>query len=274
LVAARDRTDEHTDLGDVGPDGTLPAWVDRAIERFWTESAPPPFPRDLHLPILLNLPLAIIEIDRLSVANLDNWLHQHRLAQLAAVADRPLRGCLTAYAGAGVVFVDRSDSEDERRLTLAHEAAHFIIDYLMPRETVIARRPDLLDVLDRERPPTDTEQFSALLSDVPIGFHAHLLERDPHGGHLSSAATGVEDRAERIALELLAPIRDVLAHHSTANATDLARVLHDRYGLPRGAATRYATYINAARPGAPRTLFDAIGLTRAEHAEREDQSGE
>jgi hypothetical protein len=275
LMAARDRTEEHTDLDDISAQATLPGWLDRAVERFWTESAPPTaFPRDLHLPILLNLPLAVIEIDGLSVANLEDWLHRHRLPELAAVADRPLRGCLTAYAGVGVVFVDRSDSEDERRLTLAHEAGHFITDYLMPRETVIARRPDLLDVLDGERPPTDTDQFSALLSDVPIGFHAHLLERDPHGAHLSSVTTGVEDRAERIALELLAPLRDVLAHHSTASVHDLAGLLRDHFGLPPGAATRYATHISAARPGPPRTLFDAIGLTPAEPPDPADNPDE
>ena len=273
LMAARDRTEEHTALDDVSGDTTLSGWLDRAVERFWSECAPPAgFPRDLHLPILLNLPLAIIEIDSLSVATLDEWLHRHRLPELAAIADRPLRGCLTAYAGVGVIFVDRSDDNDERRLTLAHEASHFIVDYLMPRETVIARRPDLLDVLDGERPATDAEQFAALLSDVPIGFHSHLLERDLHGGHLSSVTTGVEDRVERMALELLAPLRDVLAQTNRADVADLARVLRGRFGLPAGSATRYATHIHAARPGPPRTLFDAIGLTAAEDTDPDEDA--
>lgn len=273
LMAARDRAEEHTNLDDVSGDATLPGWLDRAVERFWSESAPASgFPRDLHLPILLNLPLAIIEIEGLSVASLDQWLNRHRLPELTAIADRPLRGCLTAYAGVGVIFVDRSDDADERRLSLAHEAGHFLVDYLMPRETVIARRPDLLDILDGERSPTDAEQFGALLSDVPIGFHSHLLERDVHGGHLSSVTTGIEDRAERMALELLAPLRDVLAQANRADVADLAHVLRDGFGLPAGVATRYATHIHAARPGRPSTFFDAIGLAAADDTDPDEDA--
>jgi hypothetical protein len=263
LVAARDHAEEQTDLDDVGSEPILPGWLSRAIARFWGQSdLPGGFPRDLHLPVLLNLPLAIIEIDGLTVASLDDWLQRHQLPEFAAaVVDRPLRGCLTAYAGVGVVFVDRSDDDDQRRLTLAHEAGHFVIDYLMPRELVIARRPDLLDVLDGERPPTDAEQFGALLSDVPIGFHSHLLERDVHGGHLTTVTTGVEDRAERMALELLAPLAEVTAEADRRPETDLTRLLLGHFGLPAGAATRYANHLRLARPSRPRSLFDAMGLT-------------
>jgi hypothetical protein len=271
LVAARDHAEEHTDLDDVDRDASLPGWLSRAVERFWGQShLPGGFPRDLHLPVLMNLPLAIVEIDGLTVASLDQWLQRHRLPDFAAVADRPLRGCLAAYAGVGVVFVDRSDEDDQRRLTLAHEAGHFVVDYLMPRELVIARRPDLLDVLDGGRPPTDAEQFGALLSDVPIGFHSHLLERDVHGGLLTTVTAGVEDRAERMALELLAPLGEVIAVADRRPETDLTRLLLGHFGLPAGAATRYANHIRLARPGQPRSLFDAIGLTPNEDTDPQE----
>lgn len=265
LVAARDHAEELTDLDDVGRDPILPGWLSRAVERFWAQSdVPDRFPRDLHLPVLMNLPLAIVEIDGLTVASLGAWLQRHQLPDFAAVADRPLRGCLTAFAGVGVVFVDRSDDDDQRRLTLAHEAGHFVVDYLIPRELVIARRPDLLDVLVGERAPTDAEQFGALLSDVPIGFHSHLLERDVHGGHLTTVTAGVEDRAERMALEVLAPLAEVIAEADRRSETDLTQLLVGHFGLPGGAATRYANHIRLARPGRPRSLFDAIGLTPTE----------
>jgi hypothetical protein len=271
LLAARDHTDEHTEFEDPSDDASLPGWLGQAIERFWGDDGQPAgFPRDLHLPILMNLPLAIIEIEGLTVSSLDQWLRGHRLPELAAVADRPLRGCLTAYAGVGVVFVDRSDDAEQRRLTLAHEAGHFVVDYLLPREAVIRRRPDLVEVLDGERPPTDAEQFDALLADVPIGFHAHLLERDAHGGHLSAVTTSVEDRAERMALELLAPLHDVLGELDQAKDHDLGRILRDRFGLPAGAATRYGSHVRQHRPNRPRTLFESIGLTPPEDKEPGD----
>jgi hypothetical protein len=206
MAAARDHAEERTVFEEpYGRDPALPGWLRRAVARFWGEAEEEPvFPRSLHLHVLMNLPLAVIEIDSLTVGNLDQWLHRHHLPQLAGVADRPLRGCLVAYAGIGLVFVDRSDDPEQRRQTLAHEAAHFIVDYLLPREHVAQRRPELLDVLDGEREPTDAEQFDALLADLPVGFHTHLLERDVHGGHLSAVTTDIEDRAERLALELLA----------------------------------------------------------------------
>lgn len=265
LTAARDYTEEHTDFEEpTAGEPTLPGWLGQAVDRFWGgEERSATFPLDLHLPILLNLPVAIIEIEGLTVASLDHWLQRHRIPALAGIADRSLRGCLTAYAGVGIVFVDRSDSADQRRLTLAHEVGHFIVDYLLPREDVARRRPELLAVLDGDREPTDAERFDALLADTPTGFHTHLLERDAHGGHLSSATADVEDRAERVALELLAPLESVLAalrDASSPSASNWQSVLRDRFGLPAGIATRYANHVQRFRPQPPRSLLDAIGL--------------
>jgi hypothetical protein len=261
LVAARDHADEHRDMGDSEGQPHLPGWLTRAVEWFWGESVPTVArPRDLQLPILLNLPLAIVEIEGLSITSLRDWLLDHRLPDLTTDTDRPLRGCLAAFGGVGVIFVDQSDEASQRRLTLAHEASHFVVDYLMPRDRVISRRPDLLDVLDGERQPTDSEHFGALLSDVPIGFHAHLLERDVRGGHLTSVTSGVEDRAERMALELLAPLEEVLAASRIASDTEVVSLLVSQYGLPAGVAARYASLVQTLQSQRPQSLFHAIGL--------------
>lgn len=262
LAAARDHDEEHTAFeAPSGRQPLLPGWLGAAADRFWgEEEAPPSFPRDLDLHILTSLPLAIVEIDNLTVASLDTWMQQHRLPEIMAVADRPLRGCLTAYAGVGVVFVDRSDDRQQRRLTLAHEAAHFVVDYLLPREDVARRRPELLDVLDAERPSTDAERFDALLADIPMGFHTHLLERDAQGGHLSSVNAEIEDRAERLALELLAPLGKILDDLQSSRPQDVRKVLRERFGLPAGVATRYANHVRPHLPHRALSLLDAIGL--------------
>lgn len=262
LTAARDHIEEHTGFEELSFDElSLPGWLSQAVDRFWgAEEATATFPRDLYLPILLNLPVAIIEIDGLSVTSLNLWLQRHQLPALEATPNRSLRGCLTAYAGIGVLFLDRSDDPDEQRLTLAHEVGHFITDYLMPREDVARRRPDLLAVLDGDRAPTNTERFDALLADVPVGFHTHLLTRDARGGHLSSTSADVEDRTERLALELLAPLQSVLRETAATGPSDAQSVLCSRFGLPRRVAMRYANHIQRLRPRSPRSLLDAIGL--------------
>jgi IrrE N-terminal-like domain len=264
MAAARDRTEERTVFEEpYGLDPALPGWLRRAVARFWGEAKQASvFPQSLHLHVLMNLPLAIIEIDGLTVGNLNQWLQRRHLPKLAGISDRPLRGCLVAYAGIGVLFVDRSDDQEQRRLTLAHEAAHFIVDYLLPREQVAQRRPELLDVLDGEREPTDAERFDALLADLPLGFHTHLLERDAHGGHLSAVTTDIEDRAERLALELLAPLHRVLEDVAASGERDIRQFLRERFGLPAGAAARYANHIERYYPRHPRTLLEAIGLNQ------------
>lgn len=272
VAAARDHGEEHTAF-DVqeSRDLNLPGWLMSAVERFWGETSEgATFPRDLQLPILTNLPLAIVEIDGLNVQDLDQWLLRRHLPQLTRVADRPLRGCLLAYAGLGLLFVDRSDDAEQRRLTMAHEAAHFILDYLIRREDVAHRRPELLDVLDGERAPTNAERFDSLLADVPIGFHTHLLERDSHGGHLAVVTADVEERAERLALELLAPLQRVADEVAGLDEGDAQRLLRDRFGLPAGAATRYANHVRSRRPSTPRSLMDAIGLSTTERTDAVD----
>ena len=81
LAAARDHAEEHTEFEEPAADGaTLPGWLGQAVDRLWGETeAPRAFPRDLHLPILINLPVAIIEIDDLTVDSLDQWLRRHQL---------------------------------------------------------------------------------------------------------------------------------------------------------------------------------------------------
>lgn len=266
MAAARDRAEERTVFEEpYSRDPVLPWWLRRAITRFWGEEEEETvFPRSLHLHILMNLPLAIIDIDNLTVKNLDQWLNRHHLPELVGIADRPLRGCLVAYAGIGLLLVDRSDDPEQRRQTLAHEVAHFIVDYLLPREQVAQRRPELLEVLDGEREPTSAERFDALLADLPVGFHTHLLERDVHGGHISAATTDIEDRAERLALELLAPLHRVLEELPTAGGLTISQLLRERFGLPVSAATRYADHIGRFHPRRARTMLEAIGLRQPE----------
>ncbi|WP_448639433.1 ImmA/IrrE family metallo-endopeptidase [Geodermatophilus sp. URMC 63] len=263
LTAARDHAAEQTVFEEpAGVPTLLPGWLSSAVDRFWGDDGEPGTrPRELLLPILINLPVAIIEMEGLTVRSLGDWLQRRNLPAMDAVVDRPLRGCLVALGGLGVIFVDRTDADDERRLTLAHEVGHFLLDYLVPREDVARRRPELLDVLDGVRAPTDAERFDALLADIPVGFHTHVLERDAHGGHLSNSTAEVEDRAERFALELLAPLRSVLREAGPVDDRDVADLLRRRFGIPHGAATRYANHVRRLRPRPAGTFFDAIGLT-------------
>ncbi|PWS34389.1 hypothetical protein DFH01_25575 [Falsiroseomonas bella] len=166
-------------------------------------------------------------------------------------APRPLRGCLIADAGKALILVDRDDPVDEQRMTIAHEVAHLLLHYLKPREeAVTAFGPRILAVLDRTRPATPGEKLSAALRNVPIEPFRHAMDRG-HTGH-AGVISAMEDEADDLAVELLAPWRELRAMRGGGPGP-----LRERFGLPAPVAARLAGVI-----GRPRTSPGVIGLFR------------
>lgn len=217
-------------------DGYLTAVADD----FWADAggAPPP-PRDLLDVVPLTLPVTIVTLPALGFARTGAWLARHGIRAPFPERDRRLHGCLVARAGQGIVFIDGADPMDERRFTLAHEIAHFLIDYQRPRERALRLMgPFITPVLDGMRQPTATESIHAALVDCPFGIHIHLLERE---GSLGAMAEAAEDRVDRLAWELLAPA-ELLFDDAAARdgSSDRERILRERFALPATQAVRYA----------------------------------
>jgi hypothetical protein len=161
------------------------------------------------------------------------------------------------------VFLDGSDSDDERRFSLAHEVAHFLCDYLDPRERALRALGDRIrEVLDGERAPRPEERLSALLRGVELGIYAHWMERSPDGAVTSAAVLAGEDRADRLALELLAPSRHVqeqLRHLGSSSVVEAVGLLVREYGLPRSHASSYMRFL-ARRRRAAQSFRQWLGL--------------
>jgi Zn-dependent peptidase ImmA (M78 family) len=175
-----------------------------------------------------------------------------------------------ANAGRGFVIVDGTDPDDERRFSLAHEVAHFILDYLLPRRKANDRFGiQITDVLDGYRPPTAEERFGSILSDVSIGIHTHLMDRDEQGEYASGSVAVAESRADKLALELLAPENDVRAEvkqdrhpgSRRQGSERIAAVLLEHFGLPRRVSLTYARDLSA-RWHKPHSVRSWLGLTR------------
>lgn len=225
-------------------------WLDNAsqdtVNLFWQRCGElEPFPRNLERSVALALPLTIVKLPKLKLRGVEFWLRRRGAAFQFDCQSRAVRGCLIAFGGCGFIFIDGADPDDERRFTLAHEIAHFMIDYWQPREKAISKLGgDIVEVIDGTRSPTVGERVSALLGSIPIGLHTNLMERglpDETG-----VVWAIENRADKIALALLAPPETVLALvNLDAPAFEerqaaLKAILCAQFGLPEPIATAYS----------------------------------
>jgi hypothetical protein len=224
---------------------SVPLWADELARAFWTKArVDEPFPRNLRRPIARAVPLSVVLLPKLSVRAALDWLQHCGLVCEISGDDRPLRACLVARRGHGVALIDGSDGDAEQRFSIAHELAHFLRDYWNLRRQILNRLgPAALEVLDGERPPTAQERLHALLRNVPLGFHLHLMERDGEGNPLTSSVAQAENDADRLAYELLAPAEHVLADDQPASMEALVCRLREFYGLPVVQASRYAAIL-------------------------------
>ena len=216
-------------------------------ERFWSlAGCRESFPRSLETPLSWALPVALIKLPRLEVSSLTEWLDRQGIVPPFTVAYRCLRACLVARAGYGMIFLNGSDSEDERRFSLAHEISHFMLDYWQPREHALSvLGSGIQDVLDGRRPPTSKERLGGLFQSVSWQTFTHLMDRSPSGQVEHLRILDSEDRADRLALELLAPRATVISRLQTVQWKEsfahdqVVETLQQEFGLPGTVAREY-----------------------------------
>ena len=226
--------------------------VENTAQEFWAlAGTTPSYPCDIKTVITLTLPLELYSVAGLRVKDVLDWAERIRLNCLIRGRDRRLHGCLIADRGKGTIFFDTRDHENEQRFTLAHELAHFLLDYQAPRQRALTIFGEtILPVIDGDRPPALAERLHAVLSTVHLGVMSHLMER-PDEGLPSDTVIDVEDRANRLALELLAPalpLQKLMEQATTPRGfntrlTFLTKQLITESGLSEAIASSYARYL-------------------------------
>ena len=188
-------------------------------------------PIDLERAVVRVLPLAVHRISSLSTDTVSKFLRRLPVEGFDVGAARDLRGCLIADVGVGFVLIEADDPDDEQRLTLAHEVAHFLLHYLIPRNRAIAALGSkIIPTLDRTRAATGSELFSSALRAVPIAPYRHAMLRK-----ISGPLRGLdvmEAEADEMALEFLAP--HDLVNRAESDPAEIAL----RFGIPLDAAAR------------------------------------
>jgi hypothetical protein len=241
-------------------------WLERLAEEFWNAAGTAePFPRALESSVIWALPAAIVKLPRLSVSTAQKWLAERNMPLHLDSSDRYLHACLMAYGGKGVILLDGRDPADELRFSVAHEAAHFIVDYLNPRKIAEERfGASILDVLDGRRLATRDERGAALLSKSSIGIYRHLMARSTEGEITSGRVERAERDADNLAFELLAPeeiVRNVLKKGGDVQHLTRLHIMYclkKYFGLPQLAALRYSSRFSPAAQ--PKSVRQWLGI--------------
>jgi hypothetical protein len=224
---------------------SVPLWVIELAAEFWKRAGDPgPLPRNLRRAAHRGTPLSVKELPRLTVRAVSAWLHGQGVSCVVGERDRALRACLFARESWCFVFLDADDTEAEQRFSLGHELAHYLRHYWQPRQRAVANfGPGILDIFDGKRLPTPAERLHAVLRNIHVGAHVHLLMRDDGRG----GAPSVEVDADRLGCELLAPAAAVRSHikgrTTRALRLEAESCLETVFGLPRAVAAWYAAQL-------------------------------
>lgn len=210
------------------------------------------WPVDLIRLIAFSLPLTVEEIPELNLSDIEHWLASRVRAYRFPCSNRQLHGCLIVDEGTGFVFIDSNDTDAEKRFTLAHEVAHFLNDYFLPRQRVVRNLGEgILDVLDGKRQPTVDERLNSIILDVPLKTYMHLFEHDGSGNFMNNTNWKAENKADRLGLEIMAPAKMVCDDLILTGAIrdyshcfkEAQKLLGKKYGLPVWCINNYARRI-------------------------------
>ncbi len=205
--------------------------IDDASLAFWEMAGGRPAygkPINLERAVARALPLAVVKLPQLSTRKVTDVLARIGTVPWSMTADRPLRACLVADVGVGLVFLDGTDPEDEQRFSLAHEVAHFLLHYIEPRDRVLGHLgAGIAEVLNRQRPPTLAERLSSAMSGVTLEPFRHAMSRDQRGDMLHVRTENMEGEADDLAIELIIPRTEL-----QKSGEDISDDLLVRSGLP------------------------------------------
>jgi len=176
-----------------------------------------------------------------------------------------MNGCLVAFRGEAAIFVDGTLAPEESRVIIAHEFGHFLADYEWPRLRALRNLGErIVEVLDGHRAPAANELLGASLTDVPLGVFTHYMDRC-QTSDVTSLVSQVEETANIVGAELLAPRHVVLAELVQAGSTEpaaMVRLLEKRFGLPTAFASWYAGRL-VRHLRRRRSFSDILGFARS-----------
>lgn len=247
----------------------IPFHIEKIATEFWNQvpksKSKPPY--DIAGAISLVLPLDIVSLCDLTLKRVDQWLASKGIIVPINVSDRHLHGFVLVNQGMGFIFINGTDSEEERLYTIAHETSHFILDYKIPRDKAIRKIGNgIKNVIDGLREATIDEQINGILSGIQVRPFTHLLEKEGNGSFENIKIFDAENNADALAIELLAPHTEVIKSTLTGRKITFSlfdqrcfNILITKYKLPEPIAEQYSKRLAYAVTGGP-SIMNKLGF--------------
>lgn len=184
-------------------------------QHFWEESQlPRHFPIHvsvLEQAILLTRPISIVKINKLTLNAIVCFLYNRGISLQNMPDNKELYGFVISQANHTYIFINGAESVQEQSFTLAHEFAHFLLDYEIPRQELINKFGlDICDALNNKRPFSSEERIAALVKGINLKQFSHLLDVPAATAFQRYNIWKAEAFADQLALELLAPYKEIL----------------------------------------------------------------
>ena len=137
-----------------------------------------------------------------------------------------MRGGRPSGLCGAAILVEKNDAEDERRFTVAHEAAHHILEVKRHQERVARRMGrDFIGVLHGLREATPDERIDAWLHDVRADALVHFMDRAPTDEYGCARTLYAECLADDLAVEILAPRAELIRSLSALGSIGFSEAL-------------------------------------------------
>lgn len=227
------------------------------------------FPVDIERAIAFSkLPLHIDLIPGLDIDHVNQWIQANHFPARIDKDNCALHGFLLARGGHGVIFVNGTDKREERRFTIAHELAHFLLDYHLPRINYLKLYGEsILEILDGKRLPTIEERLAFVVSERPTPYFTHALDNSSITAYERSQVWNTEWRTDALAIELLAPFHNVISSLKKLKLEkrfeplfrQASSLLVSDFGLPSNLASSYAKHLATYLSGGM-TLAEEWGI--------------
>lgn len=217
--------------------------------RFWRlAEGPAGFPVDISYAVMCALEVYVEEVANLTTGEAVARSGGRGVGAHEKIAERAIHGCLLVGRCGAAILVEQNDAEDEKRFTVAHEAAHFILEVKRHQERAALRMGrDFVDVLHGLREATPDERIDAWLRDARADTLVHFMDRAPTGEYGCLRTLNAECLADDLAVEILAPRSELIRSLSALGSIGFYEALRAarhiaerRFGLPPAIAERYA----------------------------------